>query len=145
MKLYRFTAMDTQSAIYSAHEALGSEALIYSTRRVLEGIEVLAGLPAYQDEPSKKVKGQVVEVEKLPAPAKAKVTSAADARIMDSFKIQLQNMNDKLQQLTLTIDALQQLVAVSLDKKSVLSKVAATLKKWFPKHKHFKEGFYGRK
>lgn len=45
MKLHRFTAANNQKAILMIHEALGADALIYSTRRTAQGVEILAGLP----------------------------------------------------------------------------------------------------
>ena len=45
MKLHRFVALDNHRAISMAHETLGPDALVYSTRGVPAGIEVLAGLP----------------------------------------------------------------------------------------------------
>ena len=45
MKLHRFKALNTQKAMQKIHEVLGSEALIYSTKSTVDGIEVLAGLP----------------------------------------------------------------------------------------------------
>ncbi|MFZ2315451.1 MAG: hypothetical protein WAW86_07320 [Gammaproteobacteria bacterium] len=45
MKLHRFKAINTQKAMQKIHEVLGSEALIYSTKSTVDGVEVLAGLP----------------------------------------------------------------------------------------------------
>lgn len=49
MKLHRFTAGTTQQAMQKVHESLGAEALIYSTRNFLGGVEVVAALP-HKDE-----------------------------------------------------------------------------------------------
>lgn len=45
MKLHRFKAINTQKAMQKIHEVLGREALIYSTKSTVEGVEILAGLP----------------------------------------------------------------------------------------------------
>ncbi|MHB1948799.1 MAG: hypothetical protein ACYCQI_11895 [Gammaproteobacteria bacterium] len=143
MKLYRFIAADTQSAMFSAHEALGAEALIYSTRKTAEGIEVLAGL-ASKEEPGKKSKAQLIEVDNLPPPPKVK-PSAIESRMFDSLKIQLQNTNEKLHQLNQTIESLQQVVMNHLQRKprvfNMMKKVSSFLKL---SPKQLREGFYGR-
>lgn len=45
MKLQQFTAESTQKAIAMIKSSLGPNALIYSTRRVMDGVEVTASLP----------------------------------------------------------------------------------------------------
>lgn len=45
MKLHRFTAINNQKAMLKVHETLGPDALIYSTRTVASGVEIMAGLP----------------------------------------------------------------------------------------------------
>lgn len=160
MKLYRFIATDTQTAIMSAHESLGSEALIYSTQRTPEGIEVLAGLAEKDDTLVKKSKTQPVEIDNLPPPPKVKSPSI-EARVIESFKAQLQNTNEKIQQLTETIEALHQVVMISTQKRqwfriamnkigsllislsNLMMKAGSLLSKWSPKQ--LKEGLYGRK
>jgi flagellar biosynthesis GTPase FlhF len=46
MKIHRFTAPSNQKAISMIYEALGPDALIYKTRSVPEGIEILASCPS---------------------------------------------------------------------------------------------------
>ncbi len=46
MKLYRFTAIDSQRAMAAIWQKFGTEALIYSTRNIPEGVEVIAGCDA---------------------------------------------------------------------------------------------------
>ena len=48
MKLHRFTASSIQKAMLSIQDSLGTEALIYSTRRFAGGVEILASLPEGQ-------------------------------------------------------------------------------------------------
>ena len=43
--MQKFIAMNNQKAMALIHAALGDEALIYSTRTVAEGVEIIAGLP----------------------------------------------------------------------------------------------------
>ncbi len=43
MKLYRFVAPSHHKAITKIHEVLGPDALLYSTRNLDEGIEIVAG------------------------------------------------------------------------------------------------------
>lgn len=49
MKLQRFTATSNYKAIMLIQQTLGPDALIYSTRRTAQGIEILAGLPHSDD------------------------------------------------------------------------------------------------
>lgn len=49
MKLQRFTASSNYKAIMLIQQTLGPDALIYSTRRTAQGIEILAGLPHTED------------------------------------------------------------------------------------------------
>lgn len=44
MKLYRFTAPNTDIAMATVTEVLGGNALIYATRKIVNGVELLAGL-----------------------------------------------------------------------------------------------------
>jgi flagellar biosynthesis protein FlhF len=46
MKLHRFVAANDQKAMFLVNQALGANALIYSTKSVTNGVEILAGLPA---------------------------------------------------------------------------------------------------
>lgn len=46
MKLHRFVAANDQKAMFLVNQALGSDALIYSTKSVTNGVEILAGLPS---------------------------------------------------------------------------------------------------
>lgn len=45
MKLHRFVAANDQKAMFMVNQALGANALIYSTKSVTNGVEILAGLP----------------------------------------------------------------------------------------------------
>lgn len=47
MKLHRFIATTTQKAMLKISQELGPEALIYSTRSIDGGVEIVAGLPHY--------------------------------------------------------------------------------------------------
>lgn len=50
MKLHVFKASSNQKAISMVHKALGPDALIYNTRTVANGVEILAGPPVEEGE-----------------------------------------------------------------------------------------------
>lgn len=102
MKLHRFTASDTQRAILNVHEKLGPDALVYSTRKLEYGVEVLAGLPAPEEG---------VE-EQAPSKAEASVmtTSSIDNNVIERLNGQLQRMDDSIRKLSRNIDDLQQAI-----------------------------------
>jgi flagellar biosynthesis protein FlhF len=50
MKLHRFTASTNHKAMQKIHDTLGPDALIYSTRSVDHGVEIVAGLPHSTEE-----------------------------------------------------------------------------------------------
>jgi len=102
MKLRRFIALDTQRAMLMVHKKLGPDALVYSTRRVANGVEVLAGLPTSEADISSEV-----DVEK----------TNVDKETIDKLNIQLQMMEDSIQKLTNHIMALYQVVSENAARK----------------------------
>ena len=50
MKLHRFTAVNNHQAMKKIHDTLGPDALIYSTRSIEHGVEIVAGLPGSEQE-----------------------------------------------------------------------------------------------
>lgn len=111
MKLYRFTATNAHRAILTVQESLGPNALIYSTRKVQDGVEVLAGMPLDKEDEAKEVKAsQAVQIEKA-LPAKPKNQAGVfDYKIYDNLCAQLDSMNESIQLLTNSVSLLQQVL-----------------------------------
>jgi len=106
MKLYRFTASSTQRAIFFVNDSLGPDALIYSTRKIPGGVEVLAGLPLNIDEPQAENNGLPVEIEKINQP-EIKEDNSLAYQMIESFKTQIETMNQTIQSLSNNIACLQ--------------------------------------
>ncbi len=131
MKLRRFIALDTQRAILMVHRKLGPNALVYSTRRTENGVEVLAGLPVNDVETNE------VDVEK----------TNVDKDTIDKLNIQLQLMQESIQKLTNHIMTLYQVVSDNAKKEQDKERQqAAKKKKWsfFGRKKQWIEGLYGK-
>lgn len=103
MKLVRFTAATTQKAIVLVHESLGPNALIYSTRKMADGIEVLAGLPLNEE------KQKQVKVE----------GASLDHKAIEKLKQQVQYMNETIQMLSENIGTMHQLFVDKFYKKKI--------------------------
>jgi len=112
MKLRRFIALDTQRAILMVHRKLGPNALVYSTRRTANGVEVLAGLPVND------VETNDVEVEK----------TNVDKDTIDKLNIQLQLMQESIQKLTNQIMTLYQVVSENTKKEQEKEKQQHAIK-----------------
>lgn len=119
MKLYRFTASNTHKAILTINETLGPNALVYSTRKIHNGVEILAGLPLDKDdEPHEEKIAQPIQVEKtLPTKAAKSQQPAVDSRMYDNLKLQLETMNENLQVLSTNMSILQQAFVESMTRK----------------------------
>ena len=131
MKLRRFIALDTQRAIMMAHRKLGPNALVYSTRRTPNGVEVLAGLPINDAETNE------VEVEK----------THVDKDTIDKLNIQLQLMQESIQKLTNHIMTLYQVVDDTAKKEKELAEQKEQVQhgSFFGRlKKQLIEGRYGR-
>ncbi len=102
MKLQRFTALDNHRAILMVHEKLGPDALVYSTRRIATGVEVLAGL-SHDNVPA----GDEVQIE----------NTGIDRDTIDKLNTQLQVMEETIQKLSTHITMLYQVVSENLEKK----------------------------
>lgn len=146
MKLYRFIASDTSKAIQNVHDALGPEALVYSTRKIPDGIEILAGDPYSKDdiEMVETHKGQLVSVKPEKTVNKGKVqvqNSSIDHKIIESLKTQMQSVNENIQKLSGHVNELNKMMAENSKKKAT--------SKWsfirnFSIRKFIKEGTYGQ-
>lgn len=51
MKIQKFTAATTQQAMLDIHQSFGSEALIFSNEKTINGVEILAGIAHDNDRP----------------------------------------------------------------------------------------------
>lgn len=128
MKLYRFTALDTQRAMNKINDMLGAEALIYSTRKIPHGVEVLAGLAC--DTQEEGVAG-VVQLK----------IAESNRELIDKLNIQLQRMDESVQRLTTQINAYQEEAKVSLYRKCIRKLKNIN---WFKRNLNLKEGTYER-
>lgn len=128
MKLYRFTAADNHRAILKAHESLGAEALIYSTRKTKNGVEVIAGLAddtACEGTNSFDVKN-----------------AETQHQMIESLSNQLQHMDSNIQRLSNDVISLNRVIAENMKKKRIFS---LKFMKTFTRVGQFiKEGVYGR-
>ncbi|RDI38538.1 hypothetical protein [Aquicella lusitana] len=118
MKLYRFVASNTHRAIFTVNDALGPEALIYSTRKIPGGVEVLAGLPLDTNEPTAQ-NGQPIDVDKSIPHEIKQVDSSFDYKLIESFKMQMETMNESIQALSDSIATLQKTYADKLERKKI--------------------------
>jgi flagellar biosynthesis GTPase FlhF len=124
MKLYRFTASTTPKAIMMVKEALGSNALIYSTRKVVDGTEILAGMPFVEEDAIFEEEDRVIEKNnKNKKDTKMRATKliepSFDNKMLESFRTQLEVMNETLQALTLHMNDLQEVVAAKFQKRQL--------------------------
>jgi flagellar biosynthesis GTPase FlhF len=84
MKLYRFVASDNQKAMIKVQDILGQDAYIYSTHKIAEGIEVLAGV------------SDVYENETVPLQVQ---TITPDYMVIESLQNKLQTMEEMMSKL----------------------------------------------
>lgn len=131
MKLLRFTAADNHKAMVKVHEILGPDALIYTTRRTKNGVEILAA-------PS----GDYIEDEQESAAEAVHMKNAIrDDQLVENINNQLQQLGDHLLRLTENMNNLQSFVIERMNKKNGISTIPKVIYQFF---KHFKEGIYGR-
>lgn len=108
MKLYRFNASSTERAIFTVTESLGPNALIYSTRKVPGGVEVLAGLPFGADAIIDHYQFDEYDEMQSSDQDEVKVQEAAlDNSILENLNVQIQTMNKSIQILSESITVLQ--------------------------------------
>lgn len=105
MKLHRFTALDNHRAILVVHQKLGPNALIYSTRRIPNGVEVLAGISDDQHQGNDEV-----PIEK----------STIDRATLDKLNIQMQVMEESIEKLSSHIVSLYQAMNAKSNEKKWL-------------------------
>ncbi len=109
MKIHRFTASSNQKAIAMIHQALGLEALIYSTRSVPGGVEILAGLPDeiedYNDDSDSEPKLQAEERKESRKISDSAIgASIPDFSLIEKLNSQLQAITEKVEQLSKHVD-----------------------------------------
>lgn len=113
MKLYRFTASNVQRAITNVNDELGPDALVYSTRKIPGGVEVLAGLPFGAEEiapnpvPSKtnnkkSSKKTVIESNEIIVQA-----NPLNNKLLEKIKLEIETINDSIQLLSQNIELLK--------------------------------------
>lgn len=136
MKLYRFTAANTQKAMITAHDTLGPDALIYSTRKVSDGVEVLAGFsfPTEDQLIAEKFSEKNNDKNKKKMVRHAEVNiqdSPLSFKIIEDLKFQVKTMNENMQNLSQHINTLQAVVSENFPTKR--SNILLTLKNMLPK------------
>lgn len=101
MKLHRFTASNNRKAISMVHEALGMDALIYSTRSVPEGIEMVAGLPDEAEDYNEKIRTAPQYKPSVTSYADEALDKAMpDTRLIENLSTQLQMMQERFDHLS---------------------------------------------
>lgn len=126
MKLYRFTGENNHKAMLKAQDMLGVDALVYSTRKTSDGVEILAGLPINDEDLNQQ---KTAELEMQP--------SSLDHRLIEHLNSQLRVMDKNIQQLTDHVSSLYQVVISHTKKKKIWNwKLLKNLK-------FSREGIYG--
>lgn len=116
MKLYRFTASNNQKALMKIHTALGPDALIYTTRKILNGVEILAGPSSIDDVPVNSTnldKASMTEVQvdnNLP-----------NYLIIKSLNNKIHAMDENILQLTNYISTLHEMMSKSAKKRKFIN------------------------
>lgn len=136
MKLFRFAASDNHKAILKVHDILGPGALVYSTHRTPEGVEIIAGLPTDAD-----------EAENAPSQSqslyvKQAQTAQADSSMIRSLNIQLQLMDENIKKLLSHISHLYDVVSDNPPKKKKASRWNL-FRRSNRTRKNIQEGIYG--
>lgn len=112
MKLHRFIASTADKGMLLAHDRLGPDALIFSTRRVSAGVEVIAGIPEVE-----LIDGATEGVELT-------VENTPMSEMLDSLTLRLQEMDEKMSHLTQHMQTLAQEIALErVAKKSLKTKL----------------------
>lgn len=138
MKLYRFTASSNHKAILRVHEALGPEALIYSTSSIPDGVEILAGL---EQEPETAL-SEKLYVEKPLSNTVPAQHSKTEPAAMESLNNQLRAIEANIQKLSGHMNILFQVIADNVKKEK--HSRWNLLKNIGRNRKNTKEGIYGR-
>lgn len=147
MKLYRFIAEDNQKAMIKAQASLGPEALIYSTKKVEEGIEVLAGI-------AEAIRDTAIDAEEVVIEKKLPKVKAPDQKLIESITSQFKKNDIHIKNLSVSVNVYYQIMTEESeeDSKSFLETAAYTiftnyLKPFYSKifriRKNIIEGVYG--
>lgn len=107
MKLHRFTASTNQKAIAMVHETLGPDALVYSTRNVPEGVEIVAGITHCDEEhhenknPTQRFH-DMQDNSRIENPAQKNILP--DMELFEKLNSQLQFIKDSMKNLSTQVD-----------------------------------------
>ena len=122
MKLYRFTASNAQQAIFTVNEALGPDALVYSTRKVSGGVEVLAGLAIVNENIPKDLNVTEMNVAYDNNQLAVDIQDASfDHKILESVREQMELMNSSISALASSLATIQSTVAERMKRRSFLN------------------------
>lgn len=103
MRLHRITAQNNHKAMAKINEMLGPNALIYSTKMVPEGVEIVAGLP-HSDDPKTLESlhsSRSTKFERLSIPDESNQTS------IDKLSDRLNRMNEAVIKISSHLDNMQ--------------------------------------
>ncbi|VVC77116.1 Flagellar biosynthesis protein FlhF [Aquicella siphonis] len=107
MRLHRFTASSNHKAISMIQDALGPDALVYSTRSVPEGIEMIAGLPDETEQHGEYPVSEFSSQDTLPRHGQGKneflqrpANQFPDFSLIEKLNKQLQIMNERVENLS---------------------------------------------
>lgn len=122
MKLYRFTASNAQQAIVTVNEALGPDALVYSTRKVPGGVEVLAGVAVANDVIPPNVHVDMVNASIEDNKFAVDIQDASfDHKLIESLREQMEMMNSSIAALANNIATIQKTVADRIQRRPLFN------------------------
>jgi flagellar biosynthesis protein FlhF len=99
MKLHRFTASTNHKAMQKIHDTLGPDALIYSTRSVDHGVEIVAGLP-YSAEEVVDPTAMMAELNQVSPPLTHSVSSGiSDRELIEKLVTQVKLLDENIKTL----------------------------------------------
>lgn len=121
MKLYRFTAANNHRAMLTVTKALGPNALVYATRKIPGGVEMLAGLPATEQVVNQEIMEEVTQSEIVDNHEIKIQEGLPENRILENLKLQIEEMHESISALSDNIASLQNTFTERLKKKHYFS------------------------
>lgn len=107
MRLHRITATNNQKAIAKINEMLGPNALIYSTRVVPEGVEMVVGMPHSKGKGEKEKEAPATRRSSKSANSESNVL-AFDKNEMEKLHEKIHSMDENMRKISSHLDKLHQ-------------------------------------
>lgn len=140
MKLYRFIAEDNHKAMMKVQESLGPDALIYSTKKVETGIEILAGI-------AQRI-ANVNDAEEVEIDNKLPKRKVPEQELAEALTSQFKKNDINIKNLSVSINVFYQIMTDTSEEKSSswaeMFKSSAILNFFKSFRKNIVEGVYGR-